>query len=123
MAFTVAFLDSAIFRGDVLLAVMLGHHKLYGLTRLRQRFRCLKVRNRLSRTLTALALFAFTGQVGVAIDLVHLHVSFSHTLTRFIGGLVQLLPMGVLGLRPLTLPEADGDQYEHNQPPNTRDNG
>ena len=41
------------------LDVMLGHRKLYGLTRTRERFRCLEVGNRLSRSLTALTLFAF----------------------------------------------------------------
>jgi hypothetical protein len=44
---------------DVLLEVMLGHRKLYGLTRMRQRFRCLEVGNLLSSSLTALAVFAF----------------------------------------------------------------
>ena len=41
------------------LDVVLGHRKLYGLTRTRERFRCLEVGNRLSRSLTALTLFAF----------------------------------------------------------------
>ena len=76
MAFSVASLASG-------LDVMLGHRKLYGLTRTRQRFRCLEVGNRLSRSLTALAVFAIAGKIGVAIDLVHLHVSFAHPLTRF----------------------------------------
>jgi hypothetical protein len=49
---------------------MLGHRKLYGLTRTRQRFRCLEVGNRLSRSLIALAVFAIAGKIGVAIDLV-----------------------------------------------------
>ena len=48
------------------LDVMLGHRELYGLTRTGQRFRCLEVGNRLSRTLTALAVFAFGGKIGVA---------------------------------------------------------
>ena len=39
---------------DVLLEIMLGHRKLYGLTRTRQRFRCLEVGNRLSRNIAAL---------------------------------------------------------------------
>jgi hypothetical protein len=76
-------------RGDMLLGVMLSHRKLYGLTRTRQRFRCLEIGNRLSRSLTALVVFAIAGKIGVAIDLVHLHVSFAHPLTRFVGGLVQ----------------------------------
>ena len=62
--------------GDVLLDVMLGHRKLYGLTRTRQRFRCLEVGNRSSPTLTALAIFAFGGKIGVIIDLVRLPVKY-----------------------------------------------
>jgi hypothetical protein len=45
-----------------------------------------EVGNRLSRSLAALTLF-FTGQIRVAIDLVHLHVSFAHTFTRFVDNL------------------------------------
>ena len=55
--------------------------------------------NRLSRSLTALTLFAFAGKIGIAIDLVHLHVSFAHPLTRFVGGRVQALPVQILGVR------------------------
>jgi hypothetical protein len=43
-------------RGDVLLGVMLGHRKLYGLTRTRQSFRCLAVGNRLLTILSYLCL-------------------------------------------------------------------
>ena len=92
MAFSVASC-LRLSRGDVLFNVMLGHRKLYGLTRTRQRFRRLEVGNRLSRSLTALALFAITRKIGVAIDLVHLHVCLAHTLTRFVDDLVQTLPM------------------------------
>jgi hypothetical protein len=54
---------------NVLLEVMLGQPKLYGLTRTRQRFRCLEGGNRLSRSLTALAVFAIAGKIGIAINL------------------------------------------------------
>jgi hypothetical protein len=43
---------------NVLLDVMFGHRKLYGLTRTSKRLRCLEVGNRLSRSLTALVVFA-----------------------------------------------------------------
>ena len=50
------------------LNVILGHRKLYGLTRTRQRSRCLEVGNRLSRNLTALAGFAIAGKIGVRLS-------------------------------------------------------
>jgi hypothetical protein len=87
-------------RGDLLLDVMLGHRKLYGLTRTRQRFRCLKIGNRFSRSLTTLAVFAIAGKIGIAIDLVHLRTGFAHALTRFVGDLVQALPVQILGGGP-----------------------
>jgi cobalamin biosynthesis protein CbiG len=54
----------------------------------------------LSRSLTALAVFAIAGKIGIAIDLLHLHISFAHALTRFVGGLVKALPVQTLGGGP-----------------------
>ena len=65
---------------------MSGHKKLHGLTRTRQRFQFLEVGNRLSRSLTALVVLPIAGKFDIAINLVHLHVSVAHTLTRFIDG-------------------------------------
>jgi hypothetical protein len=48
--------------------VVFGNRKLYGLTRTRQRFRCLKIGNRLGRSLTALVVFVIAGKARVAID-------------------------------------------------------
>jgi hypothetical protein len=59
--------------------VVFGNRKLYGLTRTRQRFRCLKIGNRFIGTLTALVLFVIAGKIGVAIDLVRQRVKFAHT--------------------------------------------
>src|SRR6185369_16222571 len=76
--------------GNVLLIPFpLLDDRVYSLARTRQRFRCLEVGNRLSRGLTALAVFVIAGKIGVAIDLVHLRVGSSHPLTRLVGGLVQ----------------------------------
>ena len=50
---------------DVLLEVMLGHRKLYGLTRTRQRFRCLEIGDRFMSSLTALVVFVIAGKIGV----------------------------------------------------------
>jgi hypothetical protein len=47
---------------NVLLDAMLSLRMLHGLTRTRQSFRCLEVGNRLSRSLTALAIFAIGGK-------------------------------------------------------------
>ena len=72
---------------------MLGHRKLYGLMRTRQRSRCLEVSNRPSRSFTTLTLFAIAGKISIAIDLVHLRVSLAHPLPRFVDDLVQVLPV------------------------------
>ena len=85
---------------DVPLTIAVGHRELYGLTRTRQRFRCLELGNRLCRSLTALAVFAIAGKIGIAIDRVHLYISFAHALTRFVDGLVQALPVQILGGGP-----------------------
>ena len=93
--------------------VVFGNRKLYGLTRTRQRFRCLEVRNRFIGTLTALAVFVIAGKARVAIDLVCQCVKFAHTCTRFIGGLVQALPGQILGGGSPTLLRADrGSQFQ-----------
>ena len=71
--------------------------RVYSLARTRQRFRCLEVGNRLSRGLTALAVFVIAGKIGVAIDLVHPRVGSAHALTRLVGDRVELLPVQQLG--------------------------
>src|SRR6476660_4483991 len=53
--------------GDVLLILFpLLDDIAHGFTRTCQRFRCLKVGNRLSRSLTTLAVFVIAGKIGVA---------------------------------------------------------
>ena len=47
----------------VVLEVVHGHRGLYGLTRTRQRSRCLEVGNSFGRGLTALAVFSFAGKI------------------------------------------------------------
>jgi hypothetical protein len=84
----------------------------HSLTRTRQRSRCLEVGNRFIRSLTALAIFVIAGKAPFAIDLVRQRVKFAYACTRFIGGLVQLSPMDVLGFGPPTLLRADrGSQF------------
>ena len=71
--------------------------------RLRERLRRFEIFDRLCSNLSTLALFTLWGKVAVAIDLVHLHVSLYHTLTRFVGDLVETLPMDKIGWRPSDL--------------------
>ena len=53
--------------GNVLLIPFpLLDDRVYSLARTRQRFRCLEVGNRLSRGLTALAVFVIAGKIGIA---------------------------------------------------------
>jgi len=75
-------------RGDVI-AFPLFDNVPHGLARTLQRSRCFEVGNRLSRSLTALAVFAIAGKIGLTIDLVHLRVGSAHALTRLVGSLVQ----------------------------------
>src|SRR5690242_9345525 len=61
---------------DLLVELIFAHSKLYGLTRTRQRFRRLEVGNGLIRNLTAPTILYVAGKTGIAINLVHLRVSF-----------------------------------------------
>ena len=46
-------------------------------------------------------------KIGVAIDLVHLRISFAHALTRFVGCLMEPLPVQILGGGPSRLTRHD----------------